>query len=1307
MIIRILLTSLAALWLLALPARADTDAVLKNAALQYRQGRVLDAEAALTAALSSAANPGERWALANFLTDICAYSFDYACIVASQKSLSDAASVLNAPQVTAAKLVFVIAFQKYLEGDLEFFRKNGGLEFSLKIANPLADPAMATRLFLLNAALEQKAGDFSAAHRMIDRAFASFLRIDSGKDAFETAGLLKELISLALANHDAARALNWALIGEPIIRAGLSPASFDYADYLTITAQIAEILTITGDPARDALDKAMDATARLQIAPGLKDGLVSALAINQAALYGLRGDKAAMQAHLGASPYAARRAAIIARGGFSDFDELYYAAAEIFFDALGAKTPDPAWRPLFEKNPSWTLGTDLAAQQRIYTKVALALLNTKAAPEAARGMLKDAARESLAQFERGRGDIRAFALPTLLDRLSLAIAIGTMPPEPKAADADLLLSSLELLGRNPRYTVSDTLTVLAAQQTDTQRHAAHALLRLADRQKDWEARQLKALAARMAARQPFPAQDFTPQFTAQSFADSLARMTRGVNAPPTRLPSAGELQAALAADEAFIGIVQGVRVCVRRDGLWIQRMAVDSGQLILDVKLLSASLSAQNAPSAKLDAQYPAAAAMRLYHLLFDGLEPCLNGARHLIYFPPGEVAAIPLAALLREEPPKSEDGYDLSRAHWLILDYAVSTVTSVRDFLSARSLSRALARRPGGGLAFAGIGDPKLRGPAAGPMRDMPELPETGEEVTAIAKLFPAGTDLKLGDAASEENVRSLPLDQFQILHFATHGLLRDDIDGLSEAALVFTPEDTANPFDDGLLTASEVANLNLAARLVVLSACNTANFDPTIFTSQLQGLSSAFAAAGAPTTVASLWSVNSQTGMRLMVRFYQKLVAPDAPGVASALQQAMIETLREAPSPAFANPRFWAPFIVLGDGGIRIAKSLPPPSRDSRVEVSRGGGEIMAMADNGGVLVSSEIGPMENGRASSLIRGRDAGAVAWTIEDKQIGAGALAMGSDRNFAAGYVWREKSVPVLRAISKEGKLLWRTEIASRFDSAVIASLATAQESVFAVIAPLTSDPGKIEFDLVRLDFAGREMARRSVTMTRPDARASTDRTIFASAVLGDSLYLTASYPPIIPGAIRNDFGFISVCHGGRGARAYKIKTGDLSVQQEADLTGLRIHGLQTDQGALIFAGSVPEGCAWNSEQALFGRLGTDLKPQTLWKDDGAFYGHLVSVTPEPGGYAAIADIAEPLDISQPSPVNPAAKYPDGSGASLSETVLIRFDKRGGVREKLFLGNGLPQYSQGLIRTGAGGITVFGSDGFNPWFERIN
>ena len=244
---------------------------------------------------------------------------------------------------------------------------------------------------------------------------------------------------------------------------------------------------------------------------------------------------------------------------------------------------------------------------------------------------------------------------------------------------------------------------------------------------------LKALAARVAQRTAFPPSDFTAQITAQSFADSLARIERGVRPPPQGLPSAGELQAALAPDEAFLAVVQGLRVCVRRNGLSLSRVAADPRQTLLDVKLLAAALSAQNAPSDALDGQYAAQAAVRLYHLLFDGLDDCLGGARRLIYVPPGDVAGIPLAALLREEPPKLAGGYDLSRAHWLALDYAVSTVTSACDFLSSRRLARLLAKRAGTTLNLAAIGDPKLDGPAAGALKEMPALPETRAEVTAI----------------------------------------------------------------------------------------------------------------------------------------------------------------------------------------------------------------------------------------------------------------------------------------------------------------------------------------------------------------------------------------------------------------------------------------------------------------------------------------------------------------------------------------------------------------------------------------------
>ena len=63
--------------------------------------------------------------------------------------------------------------------------------------------------------------------------------------------------------------------------------------------------------------------------------------------------------------------------------------------------------------------------------------------------------------------------------------------------------------------------------------------------------------------------------------------------------------------------------------------------------------------------------------------------------------------------------------------------------------------------------------------------------------------------------------------MDFATHGLLSNEVKGINEPGLVFTPPANPSAEDDGVLTASEAAQLNLSADWVILSACNTAGAD------------------------------------------------------------------------------------------------------------------------------------------------------------------------------------------------------------------------------------------------------------------------------------------------------------------------------------------------------------------------------------------------------------------------------------------------------------------------------------------------
>jgi CHAT domain-containing protein len=139
------------------------------------------------------------------------------------------------------------------------------------------------------------------------------------------------------------------------------------------------------------------------------------------------------------------------------------------------------------------------------------------------------------------------------------------------------------------------------------------------------------------------------------------------------------------------------------------------------------------------------------------------------------------------------------------------------------------------------------------------------------------------------------------------------------AEPGLALTPSGIGTSADDdGFLDASEVARLRLNADLVVLSACNTAKFGIANATLGVQDLQTAFTIAGAPTLIASLWPVESVTARDLMVGFVKEWRSPQSAGAADALARATRGYLAAADGP-HQHPRFWAPFIVAGNGEVR----------------------------------------------------------------------------------------------------------------------------------------------------------------------------------------------------------------------------------------------------------------------------------------------------------------------------------------------------------------------------------------------------
>ena len=187
--------------------------------------------------------------------------------------------------------------------------------------------------------------------------------------------------------------------------------------------------------------------------------------------------------------------------------------------------------------------------------------------------------------------------------------------------------------------------------------------------------------------------------------------------------------------------------------------------------------------------------------------------------------------------------------------------------------------------------------------------LPFTEWEAEAILDLIPLPERFSaLGLAANREVVLNGELSRYRILHFATHGLLHSSHPELS--GLVLSLVDAAGRPRDGFLRAYEIADLDLPAELVVLSACHSA-LGRTIEGEGLVGLPRSFLDAGAERVLVSLWEVSDQGTALLMQRFYEGLLRKGLRPT-PALREAQLSLWREV---SWQAPYFWAGFVLVGE--------------------------------------------------------------------------------------------------------------------------------------------------------------------------------------------------------------------------------------------------------------------------------------------------------------------------------------------------------------------------------------------------------
>lgn len=214
------------------------------------------------------------------------------------------------------------------------------------------------------------------------------------------------------------------------------------------------------------------------------------------------------------------------------------------------------------------------------------------------------------------------------------------------------------------------------------------------------------------------------------------------------------------------------------------------------------------------------------------------------------------------------------------------------------------------------------------------PRLKETRDEVVRISEFLKEKKQpyIRLDMDASESGVKGTNLTGFRYLHFATHGILGNEIPYILEPALVLNLVN--NTDEDGYLTMSEAMGLDMAADMVTLSACNT-GLGEDVGGEGVVGLTRAFMYAGSPSVLVSLWSVASESTTDFMVSLYRYL--KEGKGKSEAIRLAKMDLrkrkyevhigrgmevaekgaakVKKSVVVDASHPYFWAPFILMGE--------------------------------------------------------------------------------------------------------------------------------------------------------------------------------------------------------------------------------------------------------------------------------------------------------------------------------------------------------------------------------------------------------
>lgn len=341
--------------------------------------------------------------------------------------------------------------------------------------------------------------------------------------------------------------------------------------------------------------------------------------------------------------------------------------------------------------------------------------------------------------------------------------------------------------------------------------------------------------------------------------------------------------------------------------------------------------------------------ARQLYSALFGPVDGQLRQISHLVFEPDGAMLRLPANLLVMDDESVARyeartadpdaDPYDYRGTAWLGRSMEISTTVSPTGFRNMRR-----ARTSNAQAEYLGLGQNLPLGPAGFPagtrsvsatMSDRCQWgPTAWNNPIAASELRMAdqiissdgGRAALLTDAAFTDTglLAMDDLDEYRILHFATHGLVTAPQPGCPPRPSLMTSFGDGD--SDGLLSFAEIFDLELDADLVILSACNTASAGGLVASREagisgtgdfaLDGLVRAFVGAGSRTVVASHWPVPDDfnaTGRLISGLF----AAEEGTTTTHALRDAQVALMDDADT---SHPFYWSAFAVVGDGSVPL---------------------------------------------------------------------------------------------------------------------------------------------------------------------------------------------------------------------------------------------------------------------------------------------------------------------------------------------------------------------------------------------------